>query len=380
MKLLAVLLVVAGTGIPATRRLLPGDPDHGRELFRSQNCVACHSFSGPGASVGPDLARLVARGFTPAQLASAMWNHAPRMWAAMKRHGVARPELSEQQAADLFAFFFAAHSFEKPGQPRQGEEVFQSKRCAECHGLDTALGSGITPVSGWAPLPDSVALTREMWNHPRSGFVFPRIASRQLTDLLSYLQSFQGQPTGPRAFSPGSAESGTTLLETKGCTGCHVDPKALESRSTRYGATDLAAVLWNHVPKLTGSTPPVSYQEMRDLIAYLSSAQFLEERGDMERGKTVFARKRCATCHENLSSGAPNLAAVSGKMTSFDMMAAVWKHGPGMWSRMQERRFAWPHFRDSEMADLTAYLHGVEFRQRSDLVRQRVRLAVDPRQ
>jgi len=355
-----VLLLVAGTGIPATRRLLPGDPGHGRELFRSRNCIACHSFGGPGGSLGPDLAGVVARGFTPAQLAAAMWNHAPRMWAVMKRQGVARPELSEQQAADLFAFFFAARSFGKPGQPRQGEEVFRAKRCAGCH------GPGTVPVSGWAPLPDSVALARRMWNHPRSGFVFPRIAPRQLTDLLSYVRSLQGHRTAPGAFSPGSAETGKTLLEAKGCKGCHDAARPLETRSARYGATDLAAALWNHGPRLPGSMPPVSYQEMRDVAGYLSSAQFLEERGDMERGKTVFAKKRCGTCHENLSSGAPNLAAVSGKMTSFNMVAAVWKHGPGMWHRMQERRVTWPRFRDSEMADLTAYLHGVEFRQRSE--------------
>jgi len=368
-RALAVLLVAAGTGLSATRRLLPGDPDHGRELFRSQNCVACHSFGGPAGGVGPDLAGVVARGFTPAQLAASMWNHAPWMWAAMKRRGVAQPELSEQQAADLFAFFFAARSFEKPGQRRQGEEVFRSKRCAACHGPDTAPGSGIPPVSSWAPLPDPVALAQRMWNHPRSGLVSPRIAPRQLTDLLSYVRGLQGQRTGPRTFSPGSAETGKMLLEAKGCKVCHDATRPLETRSARYGATDLAAALWNHVPRLPDSTPPVSYQEMRDLVAYLSSAQFLEERGDMERGKTVFAKKRCGTCHENLSSGAPNLAAVSGKMTSFDMVAAVWKHGPGMWHRMQERRVAWPRFRDSEMADLTAYLHGVEFRQRSAAVK-----------
>jgi cytochrome c2 len=190
-----------------------------------------------------------------------------------------------------------------------------------------------------------------------------------LTDLLSYLRSLQGQRTGPGTFSPGSAETGKTLLEAKGCKGCHDATRPLETRSVRYGATDLAAALWNHVPRLPDSTPPVGYQEMRDLVACLSSVQFLEERGDMERGKTVFAKKRCGTCHENLSSGAPNLAAVSGKMTSFNMVAAVWKHGPGMWHRMQEQRVAWPRFRDSEMADLTAYLHGVEFRQRSEAVK-----------
>jgi len=34
-----------------------------------------------------------------------MWNHAPDMWAGMKQRGIVKAELSQESAADLFAYF-----------------------------------------------------------------------------------------------------------------------------------------------------------------------------------------------------------------------------------------------------------------------------------
>jgi hypothetical protein len=56
---------------------------------------------------------------------------------------------------------------------------------------------------------------------------------------------------------------------------------------------------------------------------------------------------------------------MAGTMTSFGMVAALWKHGPAMLARMRRERIAWPHFNGPDMADLTAYLHGVEFKRRN---------------
>ena len=56
---------------------------------------------------------------------------------------------------------------------------------------------------------------------------------------------------------------------------------------------------------------------------------------------------------------------MAGRMTSFGLVAALWKHGPEMMKRMQRQKIAWPHFAGSEMADLTAYLHGLEFKRRT---------------
>jgi hypothetical protein len=35
----------------------------------------------------------------------------------------------------------------------------------------------------------------------------------------------------------------------------------------------------------------------------------------------------------------------------------LWKHGPGMLQKMQERHIAWPQVSQSEMANLIAYLN-----------------------
>jgi hypothetical protein len=51
-------------------------------------------------------------------------------------------------------------------------------------------------------------------------------------------------------------------------------------------------------------------------------------------------------------------------MTSFGIFAALWKHGPAMLQSMRERKFKWPRFTGMEMADLSAYLHGLELKKR----------------
>src|SRR5215471_16680550 len=85
-------------GVPAA------DAQRGAEFFRTELCINCHAIRGDGGHVGPDLGRRLDRNYTPAGLASRMWNHAPVMWEAMKRQNIPLPYVSADQAADLFAF------------------------------------------------------------------------------------------------------------------------------------------------------------------------------------------------------------------------------------------------------------------------------------
>jgi mono/diheme cytochrome c family protein len=368
---LLVVIAASGAGVGATLSLLPGDASRGKELFRAWSCNTCHNINGEGGKSAPDLGKRVERGFSPSVMAGLMWNHAPAMWAGMERKGVARPEPGEQQAADLFVYLFAARFFEQPGDARRGRQVFAAKRCGTCHGATSPLREGIRPVSAWEALADPIALAQRMWNHSRdmrlaldgTATAYPRLSAQELTDLLAYLRStVEHRPAGEIA--PPPAQAGAELFATKGCAGCHRGALALEARATRYGLTGFASAMWNHPFGSRPSTAQLSYGEMRELVGYLVSTQFFEERGDPDKGRKVFAEKRCIVCHDNPSSGAPARSTMDGTMTSFGMVAAVWKHGPAMLKRMRAEKIAWPHFSDSEMADVTAYLHGVEFKRR----------------
>jgi mono/diheme cytochrome c family protein len=317
------------------------------------------------------LGRGVERGFSPYIMAGLLWNHAPVMWAAMDTKGLARPELSEQQAADLFVFFFAARYFEQPGDARRGERVFRVKRCVECHGIGSALHEGIQPVSAWKSLADPIALAQQMWNHSgemkpaldRKGIPDPHFSAQEMSDLLVYLRNTQG-PGHAGGFSPGSAEPGEQLFVSKGCAGCHKGTLTLQDRFTRYSLTDFAAAMWNHPARTTPNPAPISYEEMRRLVGYLVSTQFFEERGNLEQGRKVFAGKHCDACHDDPSSGAPSRSSMAGRMSSFEMVAALSKHGPAMADRMRLKKISWPRFSGDEMANLAAYLGGMELRRR----------------
>jgi len=109
---------------------IPGDAGRGEKTFATQGCVHCHSVGGKGGTVGPDLGRRIGRSYTPSLMASLMWNHAPEMWSAMEKTGLARPQLGAEQAADLFAYFYAARYFEQAGDAGRGKQVALMKRAA----------------------------------------------------------------------------------------------------------------------------------------------------------------------------------------------------------------------------------------------------------
>ena len=355
----------------ATRSLLLGDPERGAALFQSLNCVACHSVSGVGGKKAPDLGQGRDRGFSPYNMAALMWNHAPAMWGATAREAVAVPAMGEQQAADLFVYFYAAGYFETPGDAKRGKQLFLARRCGQCHGTDSPVRAGIRPVAEWGSLWDPIALAQQMWNHSsemaraldRSEVPYPLFTAQELTDLLAWLRATR-PPRGAAGTAPESPERGQALLVSKGCDGCHRGALALGAHRTRYSLTDFAAAMWNHPFRTGDHQTPLSLEEMRRVVGYLVATQFFDERGDPVQGKRVFQSKRCSVCHDDSSSGAPDRSVMLGTMTSFGMVAALWKHGPAMLIAMRQRNIPWPQFNGSEMADVSAYLHGRQLKRR----------------
>jgi cytochrome c len=94
------------------------------------------------------------------------------------------------------------------------------------------------------------------------------------------------------------------------------------------------------------------------LTSYLWAQQFFLDSGDVEAGKRVFAAKRCAPCHEDVSSGAPQLGGVrQAPLTGPGMVSVLWRHGPQMMEQMKDKGIPWPRFAGAEMANLIAYLN-----------------------
>jgi len=369
MRALCVCVLTVWSAGAAVPPVIPGDSERGARLFEDQRCVQCHSVNGKGGKMGMDLSARVDRGFTPALLASAMWNHAPVMWAAMEGSGIERPKLSPEDAADLFAYLYSTRFFDQPGDAARGKQAFTDRHCAECHGITESRAEGAPPVVKWGSLGQPMVLVQQMWDHSsnmREAFARKKIAWQELTaqelsDILAYLRNLPETRQMPTHFSFTSGAGGQAIFQSKGCVKCHVGKLALEDRLHNLTLTEIAVDMWNHAPRMIQPVPQLSADEMRQLLSYLWMRQFVYGKGDVAHGKQVFTAKHCAQCHNGGEHGAPPLPGQGRGYSEITIVSALWKHGPQMFARMRQAKINWPRFSNpQQMSDLVAYLNSVQ--------------------
>ncbi len=80
-----------------------GSPHVGRTAFAERGCDSCHGESAQGGRGGPAL-RGRGQSATTITLATALFNHGPRMYDHTRRLGQSWPELQDDDAADIIAF------------------------------------------------------------------------------------------------------------------------------------------------------------------------------------------------------------------------------------------------------------------------------------
>jgi mono/diheme cytochrome c family protein len=373
MKCRTVLSLLLASSLQAAA--VSADSTRGAQVFELQGCAQCHALSGagPGASEkpGPDLGLVADRGFTPAVLAATMWNHAPAMWVETKLRGVARPAMDEQQAADLFAFFYSLRFFEEPGDAARGKALFASKKCAVCHGIaePIAAAGNVKPVAEWMVASDPLQLVEVMWNHStamrdemaRRNIRLPQLKGQDLADLLVYTRRASGRPRPTPVFHPAAADAGQALFESKRCIACHGPMTHFLSTDVRDETfTDIAADMWNHGLDMSLRNTTFAPGEMRQIADYIWFSRAIEGAGEAGRGVQVFTAKKCAICHDDPASGAPSLPGLTANGKYFSgatMVSSLTRHGPAMLDKMREKHLAWPHFSGEEMSSLIAYLN-----------------------
>jgi mono/diheme cytochrome c family protein len=342
------------------------DSKRGAQVFETQRCVGCHALNGVGSVIGPDLGRLADRGFTPASLAATLWNHAPAMWAEGTLRGVAPPAVDEQQAADLFAFFYSLRFFEQPGDAGRGKALFTARKCADCHGATAPKIPLAKPVIQWTVSGNPLELVETMWNHStamhaemaREKIKLPHLTGQELADLLVYVRSVQGLSRQPGVFQAASAEEGKNLFDAKNCADCHDAATRFFSVGLRDETlTDIASDMWNHGLDMSIRTQIFEPGQMRDIAAFIWSRRLIENYGSVSSGSKIFAAKKCGVCHDDTSSGAPPLTAAGASFSGATILSALTRHGPLMLNMMREKHLPWPHFSAGEMSDLIAYLN-----------------------
>ena len=86
LRIVSALLFAAAAAAVAAPAAIEADARRGADFFEQNKCTTCH-----GAGTPRDLSRRLDRDYTPAALAARLWNHAPTMWAEMRKGGITPP-------------------------------------------------------------------------------------------------------------------------------------------------------------------------------------------------------------------------------------------------------------------------------------------------
>lgn len=167
----------------------PGNPKNGLILFRTKGCGKCHSSKKDETSVGPKTNEMNLSG-SVTDIAGTMWNHVNDMWEVMKNEKIEWPVFKDAEMADVIAYLYFLDYLGIPGDPIEGEKVFQTKACITCHGPegDFAFDESIKMEK-----PSEMVST--MWNHvpymheimTKINVPWPELSPENLRDLYAFL-------------------------------------------------------------------------------------------------------------------------------------------------------------------------------------------------
>ncbi len=216
----------AGTAAPAAPSKAPAGNSasdaaaaHGKSIFESQHCAACHGEAGAGGS-GPALTHTSAQ-YPPAQLAAVL--KAPT--ASMKAAGMTPLTVNAADMEALVSYVdglgktssasaptAAAAASSSPAPVAQGKTIFKSHGCAACHGEagGGASGPSLTHIQ-YSPAQLTAVLKAPTAPMRAAGMAPVPVDAADMEALVSYVTSLKGTsaaPAGPvTATTPSKPEA-----------------------------------------------------------------------------------------------------------------------------------------------------------------------------
>ncbi|HLG18464.1 MAG TPA: c-type cytochrome [Bdellovibrionota bacterium] len=278
----------------------PGDVANGQRLLQTKGCVACHAVGKQKkAGDAPPLDQLK-KYVSPLYLVQAVWNHGPRMQRMIEQKGIKRPTFDGQEISDMSAYIRNVSRWNteekvylSPGDPKNGERVFESKGCVKCH--SEQRGRKRAPSLEKSSLNESAAgIAALMWNHAdvmmssmkEEKISWPTFEGREMPDLVAYL--FFLDFLEP----PGNAAKGKELFGQKQCSYCHsihgaggtIGPD-LAVVGSLSSTRSILRMMVNHAENMSEAVlgagkawPVLGGDEMNNIFAYLKSVERKEKK------------------------------------------------------------------------------------------------------
>ena len=305
---------------------------HGKTIYDSQRCGACHGESGGGGS-GPALTHISGQ-YPPAQLTAIL--KAPN--AAMKTAGMVPLTLNAADMEALVTYVTSlggtsplaatrpASGASSPAPAKveppttteastastgslrgdasaaRGKSLYQSHGCGPCHGPTGAGGAGpaLTHISSQYPPAQLTAILKAPNAGMKAAGMIPvTLNPADMEALVSYVISLgrasapakpsasspapaKGEPGAPTGGTAGSATAagGKAIFDSHGCAGCHGETgaggsgPALTHVSSQYSPAKLAAVLKAPTAQMKAAgmaALKVKTSDMKALVSYVTS-------------------------------------------------------------------------------------------------------------
>lgn len=175
------------------------------------------------------------------------------------------------------------------------------------------------------------------------------------------------------SFLAGSPQAGSRIFHDKGCVRCHsvngeggkVGPDLGHRRDGQSSLPLLVTAMWNHAPRMWErmhadgvSVPTLNYDDVVQLLAYLSMSRHVDDPGDPAIGRALFHSKGCVRCHAVHGAGGskgPDLANASDLIGPMEWSTTFWNHASAMRQAMEQQGLQWPQFQGRELLDLYAF-------------------------
>jgi mono/diheme cytochrome c family protein len=263
-----------------------------------------------------------------------------------------------------------------------GWSVYADKGCGRCHAVRGIGGSGGPDLGRVKSGTAFFDIGAAMWNHlPKmgermraTGVERPRLTPLEASNLIAFIYTAQYFD------ETGDPRRGEALFSAKACVTCHrvggrggVTGPALDPWKRANSPVLVAAAMWNHAPRMAEEfkeagtrRPTLTGRELLDIIAYIGSAAEATAGetqqvvpGTPERGRALFAEKKCATCHAVGGKGprvGPDLGREGHHVSLTEFASRMWNHAPGMTAKMREMKIDVPQLSGQQMADILAYL------------------------